>query len=398
MNVIFEVCHVKRLFLFNTQIQPVPRDRLDEMGVNDLDAIKEGMIASDGNVIAGLPPDRLLDEEFTVRCDNQDRLYDLLAKGALKDPRYTLMKQSASRSGAAHYALMVRLQSGRYFIVDGQSNCLFPVLTPDNKVTDEAKEYFGSLPNTIVNLFKICTVPDDQFQREIQESNRILEFCLAYEKGELTRKGESGSSALFGNKAQEIEGSRGRKKLDAGGTTASKPLPKAGRKLDVRNIDIIPDYVAGGHCPLVIFDVDDTLIADDIIGGKMQKTLVNKNTAQTIKKIREKAPDAHIILLTQSSSAATLQKLQAVNLDKKLFDSIECVDGDLKDAKGTRVIEYIGSKELNPKQVCFIDDSDAFLEQVEKVCKTLDIHCNTFHFRGAEEMFLRVLSQIPDTR
>ena len=99
--------------------------------------------------------------------------------------------------------------------------------------------------------------------------------------------------------------------------------------------------------------------------------------------------------MTKGTSESTEEKLRECGLNKMLFDGIEVVDEGIAD-KGGHLVDYITRKQLTPGQVCFVDDVDTFLTQVEQVCGAMDIHCNTFHFRGAEEMFLRVLAQIPD--
>ena len=164
-----------------------------------------------------------------------------------------------------------------------------------------------------------------------------------------------------------------------------------GRLEDVKSIDTVVDYVAGGgHHPLVIFDVDDTLITRDILNdGTTGQVSVAKNTAEIMTKIRQKSPDSEIILLTQASKKKTLVKLREAGISPELFNSIESV-ADKGGDKGIALKACVRNMRQKPDQVCFIDDCDHFLLLVEKASKDLGIHCNTFHFTGAREAVIRV--------
>ena len=175
--------------------------------------------------------------------------------------------------------------------------------------------------------------------------------------------------------------------------TSSGPwdLPKPGRLEDVKSIDTVVDFVAGGkHHPLVIFDVDDTLITRDILNdGTTGQVSMAKNTAEIMTKIRQKSPDSEIILLTQASKKKTLVKLREAGISPELFNSIESV-ADKGGDKGIALKACVRNMRQKPDQVCFIDDCDHFLSLVEKASKDLGIHCNTFHFTGAKEAVIRV--------
>lgn len=168
-------------------------------------------------------------------------------------------------------------------------------------------------------------------------------------------------------------------------------LAKPGRLEDVRSIDTVVDYVAGGeHHPLVIFDVDDTMITRDIlINGTTGHVPMAKNTAEIVAKIRQKSPGSEIILLTQASKKMTLVKLREAGISPELFNSIESVADNGGD-KGIALKAYVRKMRQKPDQVCFIDDCDHFLSLVEKASKDLRIHCNTFHFTGANDAVARV--------
>ena len=172
---------------------------------------------------------------------------------------------------------------------------------------------------------------------------------------------------------------------------AAGPWELPGRLEDVKSIDTVVDYVAGGkHHPLVIFDVDDTLITRDILNdGTTGQVSVAKNTAEIMAKIRLKSPDSEIILLTQASKKKTLVKLREAGISPELFNSIESV-ADQGGDKGIALKACVRNMRQKPDQVCFIDDCDHFLSLVEKASKDLRIHCNTFHFTGAKEAVIRV--------
>ena len=168
-------------------------------------------------------------------------------------------------------------------------------------------------------------------------------------------------------------------------------LPKSGRLEDVKSIDTVVDYVAGGeHHPLVIFDVDDTMITRDILkNGTTGQVPVAKNTAEIMAKIQKKSPNSEIILLTQAHKKMTLLKLREAGISSELFNSIESV-ADKGGDKGIALKAYVRKMRQKPDQVCFIDDCDHFLSLVEKASKDLGIHCNTFHFTGAKDAVMRV--------
>ena len=168
-------------------------------------------------------------------------------------------------------------------------------------------------------------------------------------------------------------------------------LPKPGRLEDVKSMNTVVDYVAGGeHHPLVIFDVDDTLITRDILNnGTTGQVPMAKNTAEIMAEIQQKSPNSEIILLTQAPKKMTLLKLREAGISSELFNSIESV-ADKGGDKGIALKAYVRKMRQKPDQVCFIDDCDHFLSLVEKASKDLGIHCNTFHFTGAKEAVIRV--------
>ncbi len=167
-------------------------------------------------------------------------------------------------------------------------------------------------------------------------------------------------------------------------------LPKPGREANVKSIETVVNYVAGGnHRPLVIFDVDDTLVAQDVNRNKELELLpLAKNTAEIMARIRQKSPNATIILLTQAGLSRTLEKLRTTGISKELFDGIFSAS-DLGVQKGDVFTDYIKNMQQMPDQVCFVDDCLGFLESIEKACNNHQIHCNTFHFTGADEAISR---------
>ncbi|WP_257263310.1 DUF2608 domain-containing protein [Endozoicomonas sp. ONNA2] len=178
------------------------------------------------------------------------------------------------------------------------------------------------------------------------------------------------------------------------------PLPPQPQKKDVKSIGAVIDYVTPGYHPLVIFDADDTLVARDVINGEAIVVAVEKDTAATLKRLKEKAPDAQIIVLTQATAKATREKLQKTGISEQLFDSIESVNdkiesgADKKATKGTVMQQYIRQMADRPEQVCFVDDMDVMLDDVEATCAKLQIHCTTFLYTGAEEHRDRVCANV----
>ena len=168
-------------------------------------------------------------------------------------------------------------------------------------------------------------------------------------------------------------------------------LPEPARKENVKSIEVVVDYVAGGdHRPLVIFDIDHTIITLDVFeGGETRYVAVAKNTAEIMARIRQKSPNAEIILLTQAGKVKTLEKLTQAGIDQELFESIICV-GDMGVDKGDALKNYVKEKKQRPDQICFTDDCVPFLEMVEEASKNLGIQCNTFHFTGAQDAIDRV--------
>ncbi len=163
-------------------------------------------------------------------------------------------------------------------------------------------------------------------------------------------------------------------------------LPTPDLKQDVASIGILTGHVQNGYKTLVVLDVDETIIATDIIHGKRQKVLIEAETPRVIREIRQKAPDSHIILLTKASKEETEIKIRKAGLNPDMFDSIESAYG----TKGAALEQYINEKFQETRHVCFIDDIRENLEYVESTCQKMNIHCNTFHFSGAETMQKRV--------
>lgn len=167
-------------------------------------------------------------------------------------------------------------------------------------------------------------------------------------------------------------------------------LPKPERLKDVKSIETVVDYVAGGdHRPLVIFDVDDTLVTKDVsLDEELKRIPLAKNTAEIMTRIRQKSPNAKIILLTQASLSSTHKKLKETGISRELFDSILSVS-DLGGDKGDVFIDYIENMQQMPDQVCFADDCTVFLGLIEQACEKYQISCNTFCFTGASEAIMR---------
>ena len=105
-------------------------------------------------------------------------------------------------------------------------------------------------------------------------------------------------------------------------------------------------------------------------------------------RIRQKSPNATVILLTQAELSRTYEKLTETGISKKLFDSILSVS-DSGGNKDDVFINYIKNMKQMPDQVCFVDDFELFLELIETACEKHHIPCNTFHFTGAKEALVR---------
>ena len=185
---------------------------------------------------------------------------------------------------------------------------------------------------------------------------------------------------------------------DITGATSLATLPPQGQEENVQNIATVIDFVTPGYHPLVIFDADETLFTYDVCEtpdptGGTKKVLkivaAEKDTEQTLKGIREKAPDAQIIVLAEDTASETRRKLAAANIDAQLFDSIE---GDKQCSKGTMMARYIQQMPERPAQVCFVDNTEEILSDVENTCETLQIHYNTFLYTGARAMSNRAFA------
>lgn len=174
--------------------------------------------------------------------------------------------------------------------------------------------------------------------------------------------------------------------------TCRAPLPLQDREHNVKSIAAVIDYVTPGYHPLVMFDVDHTLVTLDFIHGQLKRVAVENDTEQTLRRIRQKAPDAHIIVLTQATATAAREKLQKANIDVCLFNSIESV-ADKQGTEGSVMEQYIKKMPERPAQVCFVNNTVRMLDDVESTCKNLQIHYNAFHYTGAEEMVQRSIER-----
>ncbi|MBO9495996.1 HAD family hydrolase [Thalassotalea sp. G20_0] len=171
-------------------------------------------------------------------------------------------------------------------------------------------------------------------------------------------------------------------------TTCHTPLPIQDREYNVKSIAAVIDYVTPGYHPLVMFNVDQTLVTLDFVYGQLKRVAVENDIERTLQRIRQKAPDAHIIVLTRATATAAREKLQKANIDERLFDSIESV-ADKQGTEGSVMEQYIEKMPERPAQVCFVGNTVEMLANVEFTCKNLQIHYNTFHYTGAEEIAQR---------
>ncbi|WP_422136655.1 HAD family hydrolase [Endozoicomonas sp. ALD040] len=154
-------------------------------------------------------------------------------------------------------------------------------------------------------------------------------------------------------------------------------------------------HIKPGEPVLVCFDLDETLIAKDLVAeGRQERRLVNPDTAKIIQDIRTKAGpgNARIILLTANDEDSLRKKIEETQLDRNLFDdaiSIKIQTGPLK-TKEQGLHHYLDKSGHPAQHIVMVDDLQDMLKSVEKAADDRGIPYTTFHFYGAKPMIYRV--------
>ncbi len=161
------------------------------------------------------------------------------------------------------------------------------------------------------------------------------------------------------------------------------------RHENVQTISELTQLVPPESAPLIIFDLDETLVSRDVINGEVQRAPVNPSTRSIIQLLRRKRPKGRIIVMTKGDFQSTAEKMTAARVDEiGLFDDVEILKDNEND-KGARLKTYLSRNDFKPDEVFFVDDTDGFLEQVEDACRDLQLPCQSFHFTGALPMSQR---------
>ncbi|WP_062266840.1 HAD family hydrolase [Endozoicomonas arenosclerae] len=162
-----------------------------------------------------------------------------------------------------------------------------------------------------------------------------------------------------------------------------------------QNIREVLTHIKPGEPVVVCFDLDETLIAKDVVeGGRHQRRVVNPDTAKIIQDIRTKAGpgNAKIILLTANDEDSLREKLEITKLDRNLFDdaiTIKVQTGPLK-TKGQGLHHYLDKSQHPAQHIVMVDDVQGMLESVEMAADQRKIPYTTLHFYGAKPMVYRV--------
>ncbi|KEQ13959.1 DUF2608 domain-containing protein [Endozoicomonas numazuensis] len=171
---------------------------------------------------------------------------------------------------------------------------------------------------------------------------------------------------------------------------------RASRRLErAQNIREVLAHIKPGEPVVVCFDLDETLIAKDVVaGGRHERRVVNPDTAKIIQDIRAKAGpgNAKIILLTANEEDSLRAKLEQTKLDRNLFDdaiTVKVQTGPWK-TKGQGLHHYLDKSRHPAQHIVMVDDVRGMLESVEKAADQRDIPYTTFHFYGAKPMVYRV--------
>lgn len=171
---------------------------------------------------------------------------------------------------------------------------------------------------------------------------------------------------------------------------------------NVMSIGVIPEYIDGER-PLVIFDVDETLLITR--GGwftpKTQSVEGVGVFKHVIDSVRGKASNARFLFLT--NGLKTRQKLSRAGIDfAKEFEILEKqapeelgINTSTKEGeeqykleashKGKRLQEYL-NRNSGFDSIHFIDDTPSNLEDVAKEVNSREIDCHTYAFIGCADV------------
>ncbi|MET4706316.1 hypothetical protein V5J37_000175 [Endozoicomonas sp. NE43] len=185
-------------------------------------------------------------------------------------------------------------------------------------------------------------------------------------------------------------------------------------RVEIDNLDTVTEFVRHGEPTVIAFDLDDTLITQDVVNEEPQQVQLHSNLAELVKRIRRQAggKNARVIILTQNSEERFNDKVKTTDLNLDLFDDVVRTgqtpqksdyktDEDYKRAiagaeeinsppdKG-KGIRYFLEKTRHPaRHLILVDDNETHLDNFARECLQLNIRCTTIQFNGARSINIR---------
>ncbi len=180
--------------------------------------------------------------------------------------------------------------------------------------------------------------------------------------------------------------------------SAIKPQPKAFHYCPILNITQTLPYIKG-EAPLVIIDIDKTLLYQVGFGKSIKYDLLEGQSLDDIKrfveKVRQNHPQARVMLLTNAIKKFTDIKCNAVGLDTKHFDIVISASEGRRIQKGDKVTTYF--KETNFSEcdgVYVIDDESERLAEIEhSVVAGEQLSCHSFQHVGDVQRYVNSMKE-----
>ncbi|MCL1077075.1 hypothetical protein D5R81_14700 [Parashewanella spongiae] len=165
-------------------------------------------------------------------------------------------------------------------------------------------------------------------------------------------------------------------------TIMSRPDPTVPQPILL--IEEIWGSICGKH-PLVIFDLDETLVTNQYSESLLYFTPfpIEKAIGYQLTQAKAKMPHVDFILITNSEQSSVKTKLFCGGISPDIFQEQYPLTKDDSLDKSERFLKHAQLKDKNYDQIIIVDDNLQVIEQLLKTCQLHKFPCQSFHYLGS---------------